>query len=185
MKNKVNYILIHHSGISNQVNPNQLKAINRYHKSLWNFKSSLGWYIGYHYFINKKGKITQTRADTDVGAHCYDQNMNYNSLGICLQGNFDIEKPEPKQIYALRDLLRKLVRHWSLNKNKIMFHNQYSNTACPGKNMDINFVRSLASKNVIPDIENKKNDKEEILKMLKRLAILLNQVIQKYGKNTN
>lgn len=175
--NKVEYLIIHHSGISNQVNSNQLKAINKYHKSLWNFKGSYKWYIGYHYFINRKGKITQTRADIDVGAHLYQKKMNYKSLGICLQGNFEIEKPEPKQIYALRDLLRKLVRLHSLNKNKIMFHNQYSNTACPGKNMDLNFVRSLASKNVIPDIENEKtNQKIEILKTLRKLENQIRQI---------
>lgn len=171
--NKINFVLLHHSGISNQVNSNQLKAINKYHKSLWNFKSSLGYYIGYHYFISKKGKVTQTRADKDVGAHCYHQNMNHNSLGICMQGNFDIEKPEPKQIYALRDLLRRLVRQNSLNKNKIMFHNQYTNTACPGKQLDLNFIRSLVSKNVIPEIEEKVDNKEEILKLLEKIKQLI------------
>ena len=180
--NNVKYLCLHHSGISNQVNSNQLKAINKYHKSLWNFKSSLGYYIGYHYFINRKGKTTHTRADTDIGTHCYQQKMNYISLGICLQGNFDIEKPEPEQIFALRDLLLKLVRQNSLNKNKIVFHNQYSNTACPGKNMDLNFVRSLVSKNVIPDIENEKqNHSDEILNTLKKLEILIKQ----YVKDTN
>lgn len=174
---KIEFLCIHHSGISNQVNSNQLKAINKYHKSLWDFKSSLGYYIGYHYFINKKGKVTQARADNEAGAHCYHQGMNYKSLGICLQGNFDIEKPEPKQIFALRDLLRKLVRLHRLNKNKIVFHNQYSTTACPGANLDLNFVRSLASKNVIPDIENEKpNIKIEILKLLEKLEMLINKI---------
>lgn len=177
MSNKINWVVLHHSGTSNQVKSKQLKAINKYHKSLWNFKSSLGYYIGYHYFINRKGKVTQTRADSDIGAHCYHHKMNYNSLGICLQGNFDIEKPEPKQIYALRDLLRRLVRQNSLNKNKIVFHNQYSNTACPGKNLDLNFIRSLVSKNVIPDIENEKeNHKARVLRILRKLEKLIRQI---------
>ena len=138
-------IMIHHSGVSWQMNPDQFLANNSYHKNKWHFKSKLGFYLGYHYEINKLGLVRQARAWGEPAAACYQKNMNDgHCIHVCLDGNFDIERPFPNQIYALRDLLRLLRCRFPIPLDGICFHRQYSNTRCPGKNMDLSFIRSLA-----------------------------------------
>lgn len=144
VKNKPQYLVIHHSLTRKSPNPKTWEAVNKYHKTKFNFPSSLGLYIGYHYWIEDNGRIIQARLDTDPGAHCKEQNMNFKSLGVCMEGNFDIEKPEDVQIFALRDLMKKLCATYKIPKNKIMFHRDYATyKSCPGKLMDRNFIRNL------------------------------------------
>lgn len=146
---KPKFIMIHHSAVSHDRNPDQFEANNNYHKAQWNFKSSLGFYLGYNYEIAKSGLKRQARQDGEQTAACYQGDMNSGQcIHICLDGNFDIEKPESEQIYALRDLLKGLVKKYGINKENIVFHSQYAQKSCPGKNMDIMFVRSLVSSNI-------------------------------------
>lgn len=162
-------IILHHTAISKSNLKPQLASVNDFHKAKFNFLSSLGYYIGYHYLIGPTGLITQTRKVGESGAHTYGHN---NDIGIALAGNFVIEQPEPPQIYALRDLLKKLVKTHSINKNDIGLHKDYSNTTCPG-NLDINFIRSLVSPNVEKELKKeeltKEEKKQQIIKLVKEL----------------
>jgi len=140
--------MIHHSAVSYVKNSDQFEANNQYHKKEWNFKSTMGFYLGYNYEIAQSGLKRQARQDGEQTAACYQGNMNSGQcIHICLDGNFDTEKPAPPQIFALRDLLKALVKKYGINKNNIVFHGQFAPKSCPGKNMDINFVRSLVSMN--------------------------------------
>ena len=136
--------MIHHSAVSYLRNADQFTANNNYHKAQWNFKSSMGFYLGYNYEISAKGLVRQARQDGEQTAACYQKNMNDGRcVHICLDGNFDIEKPMPAQIYALRDLVKKLAEKYKITTTGIVFHRDYAIKTCPGNNMDINFVRSL------------------------------------------
>lgn len=145
------FIILHHSAVSRQANSMQFMAINNYHKSLWNFRSKIGYYGGYHYLIEPNGAIKQFRAEDESAAHCYQGNMNNQSIGICLTGNFDIEKPTSWQVFALRDLLRSISKKYGIGRDRIFFHRDYAiNPAtkkalksCPGKFVDRGFIRSL------------------------------------------
>lgn len=138
------YIVLHHSAVSIKGNNDQFEAINRTHKVRFNFPSELGLYVGYQYLIRSDGRVKQCRKDTEVGAHCREGFMNFKSIGICLEGNFDVDKPEPFQIFALRDLLRKLSKQYGIPKERVMFHRNYATyKSCPGKNVSQNFIRSL------------------------------------------
>jgi len=140
--------MIHHSAVSYTKNADQFVANNSYHKEQWNLKSTLGYYLGYNYEIAKSGLKKQARQDGEQTVACYQNNMNSGQcIHICLDGNFDVEKPAPPQIFALRDLLKILVKKYGINKNNIVFHSQFAPKSCPGKNMDINFVRSLVIMN--------------------------------------
>lgn len=138
------YIMIHHTAVSTQKNPDQFKATNNYHRLKWNIKSSLGYYIGYHYEINSDGKVRQARADGESSVACWQKKMNDGRcIHICLDGNFDHEQPAPLQVYALRDLLRKLVLKYKISKTQVIFHNELARKSCPGKKLAKNFVISL------------------------------------------
>jgi hypothetical protein len=137
-------IMIHHNAVSHERNADQFKANNEYHRAKWNFKSSLGFFLGYNYEIAANGKQRQARIDGEQTAACYQKNMNSGQcLHICLDGNFDIEKPTPPQIYALRDFLKAKTQQYGIKKTAIYFHRQFAVKTCPGNNMDLEWVRDL------------------------------------------
>jgi N-acetyl-anhydromuramyl-L-alanine amidase AmpD len=130
-------IIIHHTAVSMAQNSMQFDAVKKYHVGR-------GWgNIGYHFFIEPNGRIKPGRAENEVGAHCYAQGMNFQSVGVCLAGNFEIEKPTKWQIYALRDLLRSICPKYNIKDCNIWFHRDFAATACPGRNLDRGFIRSL------------------------------------------
>jgi N-acetyl-anhydromuramyl-L-alanine amidase AmpD len=139
MQNKPKNLIIHHSASLNSGNADQFKAIDNYHRS----KGYGG--CGYHYVIIPSGRIYGARAEDKVGAHCYQKGMNALSIGICLTGNFDVEKPTDKQIFALRDLMKGLTKKYSISKNNIWFHRDFAPKTCPGRNVDRGFVRNLVA----------------------------------------
>jgi len=112
MKNTPQWLIVHHSS-GTDANPkadtsNQtVEIINEWHRQLWNYKSSLGWYVGYQYVIDKTGKVTQCRADSDVGAHT--KGLNSQSIGVLVIGNFDVTMPTVAQTRALKTLLERLM----------------------------------------------------------------------------
>ncbi len=180
------YIQIHHSAVSYDKNADQFDANNKYHQAQWNFKSSLGFYLGYNYEISKKGKVRQARQDGEETAACYQNGMNDGRcIHICLDGNFDSEKATPEQIYALRDLLKKLVEKYKIVKENIVFHRDYATKTCPGVNLDKIFVQSLAypvvvdEKPAIPteqSISQLNNIKNSIITKIKEIEQLVNSL---------
>ena len=144
---KPSSIMIHHTAVSLEKNSDQFKATNTYHQIKWNQKSSLGYYVGYHYEISGIGKIKQARKDGEVSVACWQKKMNDGRcVHICLDGNFDEEEPLPPQIYALRDLLRKLTRKYSISEDSIFFHRDFAKKSCPGKHLMFIFIKSLLKK---------------------------------------
>lgn len=125
---KAQFLILHH-----EMGSNGFKGVNAYHKKLWNFRSSLGGYCGYHYYIDKTGKIWQARADTDIGAHCRAGGMNFKSIGICLEGNLEATKPTPAQKDALWAILKRLLIKHAIPISNLKAHKEIGNTACPGK----------------------------------------------------
>jgi len=136
--------MLHHTAVSYDKNPDQFAANNRYHENKWHVAGSLGFYLGYNYEIAKNGRVRQARTDGEVTLACSQKRMNDGRcVHICLDGNFDLEEPAPEQIYALRDLLLDLVRKYKLKAENIVFHNQYAKKTCPGKNIHLDFIRTL------------------------------------------
>lgn len=127
--NKIQFLVIHHSASGTKTT---LKQIDAWHKAREFPKSSLGFYVGYHYVIGD-GWIKQTRAWKDIGAHAREKGMNFKSIGICLTGNFLYDKPSEYQKKELVKLLVGLMAEFKLGENKILRHGDVSNTACPGK----------------------------------------------------
>ena len=121
-------IIIHHEGASNG-----LEAVDRYHKTRWpNFKSFLGYWIGYTHYISLDGTITQTRAEDEEGAHCLG-GWNRKSVGICLRGHLELQRPTEAQIKALKSLTEQVCIRWKIPLNRIYAHKELWITACPGK----------------------------------------------------
>lgn len=139
MQNRPKKIIIHHS--ADDLKADQFEKINSYHQSLGFPISSLGFYVGYQYLINHNGALRKCRTDTEQGAHT--KGLNYESIGICLEGNFDVENPTSAQKKALAGLLITLCSVYKLDVTDFYLHRDFRQTACPGLNIDINWVRYL------------------------------------------
>ena len=77
------------------------------------------------------GRVYQGRADNEEGAHTI--GYNKQSVGICLQGNFEEEEPTPTQMDALKKLVKE--KKESYNISVVNGHRNFSNTSCPGNNL--------------------------------------------------
>lgn len=147
------FIIIHHSGGSD-ANPLQdssnftVQECNALHKQKFNMKSSLGWYVGYQYFIDKNGVITQCRADTEEGAHTIGQNKN--SIGVVLAGNFDATLPTESQKNSLRWLLDKKVKEHNIPTGNIVPHRLFAKKTCYGKLLNDTWAKDLLNQRVTP-----------------------------------
>lgn len=148
--NRPKYLIVHHTGGTESdpladTSHHTFEIVDNWHRQLWNWRSSLGHYIGYHYFIDREGKVTQGRADDEAGAHVIGKNKS--SIGICLAGNFDRigenSEPSEKQEKSLTGLLKKLSKAHGINPRNIVPHREFSNKTCYGSNLSDDWARSL------------------------------------------
>ena len=126
-RTKTKHIVLHHRGGNGDV-----MSIHQDHIS------DKGWLgIGYHFYIRKDGRIYSGRPIDTIGAHSV--GANNISIGVCFEGNFEKEDMNDTQIKAgqrLISYLRGLYPDVSIKK-----HNDFEQTACPGKNFPFNRIK--------------------------------------------
>lgn len=77
-----------------------------------NYHISKGWkHIGYSFKIARDGKIYQTVPYEEIGVQAGNGRLLKNSLGICLDGSFDKQKPSVDQVESLKWLMDHLAYH--------------------------------------------------------------------------
>ncbi|PKM76182.1 MAG: hypothetical protein CVU90_13845 [Firmicutes bacterium HGW-Firmicutes-15] len=86
--------------------------------------------IGYHFVIRQDGSIESGRPVDMIGAHAGSQ-VNGDSIGICLTGNFMEYGPTDQQIQSLIQLMRYL-RELYQAKLEVLQHKNVASTECPG-----------------------------------------------------
>lgn len=92
--------------------------------------------IGYHFYIQRDGTMTQHRNLLEVGAHCVP--YNHCSIGICYEGGlskngFPKDTRTPQQKEQMKDLLDNLLKVFP--KAKVVGHRDLPGTIpkeCPG-----------------------------------------------------
>lgn len=124
--NSHEFIILHH-----EANSNGFYGVDNWHRQLWRFKSELGHYIGYQYYIDKTGKLWQGRKNTEEGAHA--KGWNKKSIGICMEGNLQRYNMFRGQSKTLRELLDRLRIKYSIPKSKVLAHKEVGQTLCPGQ----------------------------------------------------
>lgn len=131
---KPEYIIIHHSATKRDLT--KLEAIDNYHKLRGFPKSSLGYYVGYHIVITGDGTSFQTRNFDEEGCHASALGMNKKSVGICLTGNFEEEKPSSEQLETLERMIEKVRGVYIIPVENVIGHCEIpAQTQCPGKNL--------------------------------------------------
>jgi|GEM_PF-2154152 len=184
-----NYIIIHHlagiaSNPSYDTSQQTFEQVNEYHRQKWNFKSELGKFIGYTYFIDWQGNLTQGRSDSESGAHTLGQNNN--SIGIALAGNFDRigehNRPSDAQVIALKQLLRHLMLKYDIPVTKVVGHRFFSSTLCCGRNFNDVDIRLLASKAIATDEAEKIELLKKQIGIIQKLIALYTKILRLFNK---
>lgn len=127
---ELKYIVIHNSGTTDGTS----ESFARYHVKDRDWPG-----IGYHFVISKNGEIEKTNNQTTISYHVGEQNRE--SLGICLVGNFDTEKPTQEQYNSLAWLIKELLK--AFPTLEIKGHRDFKSTSCPGKNFDFSYLNTL------------------------------------------
>lgn len=162
IRNSTERIILHHAAAS------QCSAddIDKWHKQK-DYSC-----IGYHFFIRKDGTIYRGRQENAIGAHAY-QN-NYNSIGICFEGDFEKEQMTDAQVEAGKELVAYLKNKYNISK--VQKHSDVNNTSCPGKNFRFDEIANSTVKNVNTSVEVKKEARGNV-------ATIQSTVNNKYGFN--
>lgn len=121
--------IVHHSAYES-AGP-QVGLIDQWHEARQFPKSLLGYYVGYHYVIERDGTLTQCRKLTEGGAHA--KGANFSSIGICLAGDFDNYDPTHQQMTTLGALLRQLQQTYpAITPESVFPHRHINQTTCYG-----------------------------------------------------
>jgi len=144
--NNPKMIIVHHTGGSDSDPMNDssnftFEQCNQLHKVKFDMISSLGYYVGYHYYISKDGTVKQARKDTDEGAHTIGKNSE--SIGICLAGNFDATLPTEAQTLALQRLLLEKIAIHRIPMGNIYPHRAFAIKTCYGRKLGDTWARDL------------------------------------------
>lgn len=157
-----NYIVLHH-----RAGDGDVESIHKQHLS----QTWTG--IGYHFYIRKDGKIYEGRPINTWGAHCI--GYNDKSVGVCFEGNFEIEKPTKEQIKSGQKLVQYLKDTYP--QAKVVGHKDLYATACPGKKFPIEEIKKGVTEMTL----------EKAIEIVKTKAVLEQQTIDfllcyKYGE---
>lgn len=130
-------IVTHHTG-GTDANPladssfATVADVDSWHKARWpEFRSSRGYWVGYHYVIEKDGKVTQTREHNEEGAHVI--GMNSKSIGVCFAGNFDLTLPTEAQMKTWYWLYGELLKQYP--NIPTYPHRKYATKTCHGNRL--------------------------------------------------
>ncbi len=123
---KPKYVILHHGA-----GDWSFEQVNRHHRNIWGFKSSLGYYIGYNKWIEFSGKLYIARRDNEIGAHTAVPSRPYywnTQVGIGLQGNTN----NVKQTEWQEQTLERECDEYRAKGYIIIGHWELEATICPG-----------------------------------------------------
>lgn len=144
-RSETDYIILHHEAGNGSV------------EDVHNYHLSKGWKgIAYHYFVRKDGTIYRGRPEDTSGGHT--TGYNHNSIGICAEGNFELETMSDAQRDALHALVLDVRTRYP--DTQTVRHRDLAATACPGKNYPFDFI-AKEDENVTNPIYAKRNDVKE------------------------
>lgn len=136
----IKWITVHHDGMDPFFASDEgssrarLESIRRAHRGK-------GWGdIGYHYVIDRNGRLWEGRPIGWQGAHVKDQNPG--NIGVMCMGNFDRQAPSHAQLVTLNRQLGWLMRTHRVGLTAVRTHQEWPGaaTACPGINLQRHMV---------------------------------------------
>ena len=130
-----------------------------------------GWSgAGYHFLVKKDGTIYRLRPEDKVGAHAY--GSNYNSIGICFEGNYMEEDMPDVQKQAGKELVAYLKNKYNITT--VQAHRDVCATSCPGDKFPFGEIANSETNNKVIPQSQKNVPKGNVA----RIQAILNE---KYG----
>lgn len=130
-------ITVHHSGFkvngtSEGSAANTVRSIQRDHQS------SRGWAdIGYHFLIDRAGRLWEGRELKYQGAHAGNNALNRGNVGICFLGDYrsqDVTAAQQRKLFEVLDWLR---RKYDIPRARVEGHREVKGgTLCPGVRLE-------------------------------------------------
>lgn len=153
-------IILHHVAAQNC----SAEDIHRWHLNN-------GWSgAGYHFLVKKDGKVYRLRPEDKVGAHAY--GSNYNSIGICFEGNYMEEDMPEAQKEAGQELVAYLKNKYNITT--VQKHKDVCATSCPGDKFPFDEIANSEASNEIISQPHKNENKGNV-------AIIQAILNDKYG----
>jgi N-acetylmuramoyl-L-alanine amidase len=132
--NGVRLITFHHSGDPKPFTTTDyaetaqhLESVREYHRSR-NFQD-----IGYHFAIDRAGRVWQLRSLAYEGQHA--RSHNEHNIGIVVLGNFDRQALSQAQRDKIKSFGLLVRKQYNLSAARIVTHQELVSTECPGDNM--------------------------------------------------
>ncbi|MFO0893619.1 MAG: peptidoglycan recognition family protein [Phycisphaerales bacterium] len=137
----VRFITVHHDGMTPFTATDQESSAARIEVIRTGHRSKKWGDIGYHFVVDRGGRVWEGRSLRWQGAHVEAQNEG--NVGICCLGNFDEQSPSQAQLDALEGQLRTLMRRYGVPVSRIRTHQEWptAHTACPGRSLQSAMVK--------------------------------------------
>lgn len=130
----VSKITIHHEGwdpvwfSDSRTTAARIEKIRRYH-----VEDKRWGDIGYHYIIDRAGRVWEGRPLKYQGAHV--SKNNEHNIGILVLGNFEKQAPSTVQLRSLYVTTANLSRGHGVKPAMVRSHKEINPTTCPGRNL--------------------------------------------------
>lgn len=120
-----------------------------------NHRARLGG-LAYHFIIgNGSGspdgavEVGYRWRDQIPGPHTKNQEVNLESIAICVVGDLEHDLPTKRQMAALLTLLEKLCREGRIPPDRVRSHREVDpETLCPGKGLPMEAIRTFLARRV-------------------------------------
>lgn len=136
----VSYLTVHHEGMDAfrysdmRSTASRIEGIRKAHRGR-------GWGdIGYHFIVDRAGRVWEGRPLRYQGAHVKDK--NFANIGVLALGNFDLQQPTQQQLAAVKLHCQRLMSEFGIPVSKLRTHQEWAPTACPGRNLQSYMVNA-------------------------------------------
>ncbi|MFT3684353.1 MAG: peptidoglycan recognition family protein [Phycisphaerales bacterium] len=143
----VSYITVHHDGMpfafTSTDDSDSIKRLRSIKDAHLDRKSKTGekWAdIGYHYIIDRAGRVWEGRPIAYQGAHV--QDYNEHNIGVMCMGNFMLQSPSKAQTDRLDQFVAQLMRDYRVPLRNVRTHQEWNPTECPGRALQTYMMRT-------------------------------------------
>jgi hypothetical protein len=131
-RGRLDHLVLHHTAYRSTRIGTTLEAQSRHVREIERWHLDRGFLaIGYHFVISPTGRIFRGRPVDRMGAHV--KGHNRGTIGICLMGDFERERPTVAALAALAAVQTRLVPGGA--GRPVLGHREHAGqaTACPGR----------------------------------------------------
>ncbi len=132
---RIHRVTIHHSALESDASTKsaaarEIQGIQRAHQDHRHWAD-----IGYHFVIDRSGRIWEGRPLEVQGAHAGNSDLNRGNVGIVLLGDFDHQAVSSGQGQSLDGLVSHLMERYGFGISQVHTHGELKPTGCPGHSL--------------------------------------------------